>query len=81
MVIIENITSYYSPPNVKKSERSSSKKSEEGTSEEIMVRVKSFYLKHNPDKAGSVGKLVKKYKGRYDVLLRQLHEKYGEAVP
>ena len=43
----------------------------------IAQQVHTFYLKHNPTKVDEIPKLLEKYKGQEQELLRKLEKKYG----
>ena len=40
-------------------------------------RIQALYRRHQPDKAGALGALLRRYEGREDLLLQALVEKYG----
>lgn len=41
------------------------------------TKLMRFYKAHNADKVDEVPSLLRKYKGREDVLYKKLHQKYG----
>ena len=41
--------------------------------------IEAIYKEHNPDKIGDVPRLLLKYAGREDMLVRAIKEKYKEA--
>ena len=47
----------------------------------IADKVKAFYLQHNPSKLDEIPKLLEKYKGQEQELLRKLEKKYGVVTP
>ena len=55
------------------------RKSEKANTDTNKLRLKAYYEKYNPGKAGDVEKIIKHYKGRLDQLDRNLTSKYGEG--
>ena len=52
-----------------------------GGENQIAQQVHAFYLKHNPTKVDEIPKLLEKYRGQEQELLRKLEKKYGVASP
>uniref|UniRef100_A0A7S2PP44 Rhodanese domain-containing protein n=1 Tax=Leptocylindrus danicus TaxID=163516 RepID=A0A7S2PP44_9STRA len=55
------------------------RRSEDANTETNKKRLKAYYEKYNPGKAGDVDKIIMHYKGRLDHLERNLTSKYGEG--
>ena len=43
----------------------------------FLEQVSAFYLKHNPTKVEEIPKLLEKYRGQENELIRKLEKKYG----
>jgi len=79
---INSISNSNSPSNSDSDDTCVGSDSDDGDIAESQLRaaVVDFYKKHNPDKLCNVEKIVRRYAGKEQQLLKELQKKYGDCV-